>query len=158
MKCPFCNSEESRVTDKRETEDSIVTRRRRECQSCGKRFTTYERIENIELTVVKKDGRRQQFDRIKVLSGILHACEKRPIPRKNMEDVVDKIEAELKAREKTEITSKEIGDVVIKYLRNLDKVAYIRFASVYQEFADIESFQKELDKLKRIKEVIKEES
>lgn len=158
MKCPFCNSEESRVTDKRETEDSIVTRRRRECQSCGKRFTTYERIENIELTVVKKDGRRQQFDRIKVLSGILHACEKRPIPRKNMEDVVDKIEAELKAREKTEITSKEIGDVVIKHLRNLDKVAYIRFASVYQEFADIESFQKELDKLKRIKEVIKEES
>jgi len=156
MKCPFCGSEENRVTDKRETEDFLVTRRRRECSSCGKRFTTYERVETVELTVVKKDGRRQQFDKNKILSGILHACEKRPIPRKEMDELVDRIEAELKSGEKTEISSKEVGEIVVKHLQKLDKVAYIRFASVYKEFTDIKSFEKELNKLKRIKEVMTE--
>ncbi|MBU0530370.1 MAG: transcriptional regulator NrdR [Candidatus Aenigmatarchaeota archaeon] len=156
MKCPYCGSEDSRVTDKRDTEDSLVTRRRRECQSCGKRFTTYERVETVELTVMKKDGRRQQFDKSKILSGLLHACEKRPISRKVIDDLVDKIETELKGGEKKEISSKEIGDLVIRNLRKIDKVAYIRFASVYREFEDIDSFQKELNKLKKIKEVMKE--
>jgi len=156
MKCPFCGSEETKVRDKRETEDSIVTRRRRECLSCGKRFTTYERIETVEITVVKKDGRREHFDRNKMLTGLLHACEKRPISRKSIEELVEKMEAEVKALDTTEVNSKDIGEIVIKHLRKLDKVAYIRFASVYKEFEDIESFQKELNKIKKIKEVMKE--
>ncbi len=148
MKCPFCASTESKVVDKRETESDQVTRRRRECLSCKKRYTTYERLETIALTVVKKGNVRMQFDREKLLKGILKACEKRPIPRETIEKSVDEIEGELKTLDVSEVESKKIGKLVIKKLKKLDKIAYIRFASVYKDFKDIEEFEKELQKLK----------
>ena len=147
MNCPYCTHPENRVTDKRETGDFDVTRRRRECLKCNKRFTTYERIETLELTVVKKDGKRENFDRQKVLSGMLRACEKRPIPRERIEKIADDIEARLRIHRKTEIDSSFIGELVMKKLRKLDNVAYIRFASVYREFTDLESFREELKKM-----------
>ena len=149
MRCPYCNKEENKVMDKRETEDGKVTRRRRECLKCKKRFTTYERIEEFGLVVVKKDGTREQYDRQKLRSGILKSCEKLPIPTEKIDKLVDEIEAELKSKETTEIKSKEIGNLAIKRLKKLDKVAYIRFASVYQEFADLKEFEEELHKLLR---------
>jgi len=149
MKCPYCGSNETKVTDKRETENIEVTRRRRECLDCEKRFTTYERIELVELTVVKKDGRREQFDRSKLLSGILRACEKRPVARQRVEDIVSDVEGELRNKDSTEVSSKEIGELVMTRLEKLDTVAYIRFASVYREFADVESFERAARELKR---------
>ena len=148
MKCPYCNSEESKVVDKRDNPEVNITRRRREClnDKCIKRFTTYERVENLELTVVKKDGRREPFDRQKVVNGLLKACEKRPVPREAIEKAVDEIEAKLRNHQSTEISSKVIGDLTMKKLMKLDKVAYIRFASVYREFSDIESFLREAEK------------
>ncbi|RJQ17607.1 transcriptional repressor NrdR [Candidatus Woesearchaeota archaeon] len=145
MKCPYCSHSETKVLDSRDSDD--LTRRRRECLQCEKRFTTYERIENVELTVIKKDGKRQQFDRNKIVNGFLKACEKRPITREAIEQTVDAIEKELRQLESVEIPSKEIGELVMKYLNKLDKVAYIRFASVYREFTDLETFEKELKKL-----------
>lgn len=147
MKCPFCGSLESKVVDKRETEEDIATRRRRECLSCNKRYTTYERLETLPLTIVKKDGTRERFDRAKIVNGMLKACEKRPVQREAIEKVTDEIEAELKSADATEIESKKIGQLVVKKLKRLDKIAYIRFASVYKEFQDIEEFDKELHKL-----------
>jgi transcriptional repressor NrdR len=147
MKCPFCGSLESKVVDKRETEGDVATRRRRECLKCGKRYTTYERLETLSLTIVKKDKTREQFDRAKVIKGLLKACEKRPVPRDDIEKVVDEVEAELKAMEATEIESKKLGELVMKKLKKLDKIAYIRFASVYKDFKDIDEFDKELHKL-----------
>lgn len=151
MKCPFCASPESKVVDKRDTDGAIATRRRRECLSCGKRYTTYERLETLPITVVKKDKTREQFDREKLIGGMLKACEKRPVSRDQVERVVDEIEAELKNAEATEIDSKLIGELAIKKLKKIDKVAYIRFASVYKDFKDIDDFAKELDKLTKKK-------
>ncbi len=145
MNCPYCSNKEHRVVDKREANEA--TRRRRECLRCEKRFTTYERIEPFDLVVVKKDGRREPFNRDKVRSGMIKACEKRPIPQESIAKAVDEIEAELRKEEKKEVCSSHVGELVMRKLRKLDKVAYIRFASVYREFADLASFQDELRKL-----------
>jgi transcriptional repressor NrdR len=149
VKCPYCAGESSKVIDKRDAHDVGHIRRRRECLNlkCGKRFTTYERVENLDLTIVKKNGSRESFDRNKVLSGMLKACEKRPIPRESIEKVVSEIEASLRAYQSTEIDSKVIGEMIIRKLRSMDKVAYIRFASVYKEFDDLDSFKAEMEKL-----------
>jgi transcriptional repressor NrdR len=147
MKCPFCGKNESKVVDKRDTEGEAATRRRRECLSCQKRFTTYERLETLPITIVKKNGTREQFDRSKLVGGLLKAFEKRPASREEIENIANEIEAEIKAGDATEIQSKDIGDMIIRKLKKIDKVAYIRFASVYKDFQDIEEFAKELDKL-----------
>jgi len=148
VRCPYCGSEENRVIDKRDNPEPNITRRRRECldRKCTKRFTTYERVETLELTVVKKDGRREQFDREKILSGLRKACEKRPVPRERIENAVSDIEFKLRNHHSTEIDSKVIGNLVMRKLKGLDQVAYIRFASVYREFSDIEAFVKEAEK------------
>jgi len=145
MQCVFCGNE-TKVLDKRTTSD--VTRRRRECLKCKKRFTTYERAD-ISLAVVKKDGRREPFSREKVLSGILKACEKRPVSRQQIEEIVDGIENELR-KISDEVPSKKIGELVMKHLKKLDKVAYIRFASVYRSFDDITLFTEEVKSLKKV--------
>ena len=144
MKCPFCGFNSTKVSDKRETEDFAVTRRRRECEKCGKRFTTYERVENLDLVIIKKDGKREQFDRDKLKRGILKSCEKRHIPVEKIENIVEKIENKLKLSKKKEISSNYIGEQVMKALKKLDNVAYVRFASVYKEFKDVNDFKKEL--------------
>ncbi len=143
MKCPYCHHEETKVIDKRETEESLATRRRRECLSCEKRFTTYERIET-DLIVIKKDNRREKFSREKIKSGILKAIEKRPISIEQVDQIIDNIEATLKSKNSSEISSSLIGELVMKKLKLLDKVAYIRFASVYREFEDPSSFLEEI--------------
>ncbi|MBW3012229.1 transcriptional regulator NrdR [Candidatus Woesearchaeota archaeon] len=147
MKCPYCTSVDSKVVDKRETGEEDITRRRRECLACSKRFTTYERVELIDLVILKKDGRKEEFDRNKVISGLKKACEKRNVSNERIEQIADEIESKIKALETTEVDSKVIGELVMKYLRKLDKVAYIRFASVYRDFADVEEFKTELEKL-----------
>ncbi len=147
MNCPYCGCEETKVLDSRDAEGEN-TRRRRECEKCGKRFTTYERVELVELWVNKKDGRREKFDRAKVLRGVEHSCEKRPVSHDAIEKVVDEVERELRLKESTEVPSVLIGELVMNRLRDLDKVAYIRYASVYHEFQDLESFERELDQLK----------
>ena len=147
MRCPFCASRETRVLDKRDSEEVASTRRRRECLSCGGRFTTYERPEIATLMVVKKDGRRQPFDRAKLRSSVQTACAKRPISAETIERLVDQIETTLRSRDVLEVSSSVIGDLVVEKLRALDQVAYIRFASVYRAFADISSFEDELRKL-----------
>ncbi len=144
MKCPYCSYFDTAVLDSRETEDLESIRRRRECLKCGKRFTTYERIDMINLVVLKKDGRREQFDRKKLLNGFMKATEKRPISMDLIEKVVSEIETELRKKDSIEIPSHEIGEIVMRKLRTLDKVAYIRFASVYRSFEDLESFEREL--------------
>ena len=146
MKCPFCFAE-TRVVDKRESGELGANRRRRECLRCGKRFTTYERIETPSLSVIKKDGRIEEFNREKLKAGIASACQKRPISNEDIENVIDGVETELRKKDSTDIKTKIIGDLVMKKLKSLDKVAYIRFASVYREFTDLESFEKELEKL-----------
>ncbi len=146
MQCPYCSHEETKVVDKRETDSLEVTRRRRECLKCEKRFTTYERVE-IDLRVIKKDGRRESFSRDKVKNGILKACEKRPVTAEQIESAIDKIESALRGRPSDEIKSAVIGELVSKELKKLDKVAYIRFASVYKDFEDIESFAEEVEQL-----------
>lgn len=147
MKCPYCAHGETRVVDKREV-DEEATRRRRECGTCGKRFTTYERIESIDLTVIKRDGSREPFMREKVFNGIKKACEKRPITEDDIDRLVDDIERALRRRKSTEVPSKDIGDLVLKKLKRLDEVAYIRFASVYQAFETAKAFEKEVAVLK----------
>jgi transcriptional repressor NrdR len=146
MKCPYCKYIETKVLESRDSED-FITRRRRECLKCKKRFTTYERIEPIELTVIKKGGKREAFDKNKVLAGLLKACEKRPVARDILEKTADEIEIELRNLNLKEIPSKMIGKEVLKRLKKIDKVAYIRFCSVYMEFANLEMFEKELKKL-----------
>ena len=147
MKCPYCNYEETQVIDTRETENLEATRRRRECLKCNKRFTTYERVEEADIIVVKKDGKRERFERQKLLNGILKACEKRSIPLEKVEKLVDEVESDLRKRDSVEVDSKVIGEIAMKKLKTLDKVAYIRFASVYREFEDIERFEEEVEKL-----------
>ena len=149
MKCPYCGYDETKVIETREVGDTGVIRRRRACLSCEKRFTTYERVEGLDIYVIKKDGSREKFDREKVKRGIMKACEKRPISIEEVERVVEEIENEIRRKDSVEVTSREIGRLVMKKLRKLDHVAYIRFASVYKEFKDIESFEKELKRLKR---------
>lgn len=140
MKCPYCKNETTNVVDSREVMEKDVTRRRRECEKCGRRFTTYERAEIEEITVIKRNNTRQQFDRNKVLNGIMKACEKREISRSVMEEIVDRIESRIRSRNSMEITSREIGNMVVKELQKLDPVAYIRFASVYENFGSPEEF------------------
>ena len=147
MQCPYCNQHETRVLDKRETADMIATRRRRECLRCKKRFTTYERIEMVELMVIKKNGTRERFNRDKLFQGIVRACEKRPVTRAQIDRIVDEVEIELRNRDSTEVESRIIGELVMSKLKSIDKVSYIRVSSVYREFADIRSFQNELRRL-----------
>ncbi len=144
MICPFCGNTRTRVVDKREISKGSVTRRRRECLECGKRFTTYERMEPLELYIIKKDGRREPYDRQKLRTGMLKACEKRPISPETINKITDKIEDELRRLKSVEVAGTIVGEKVMRELKELDKVAYIRFASVYREFADITDFQEEL--------------
>ena len=147
MKCPFCSDMENKVIDSRLTKEGLEIRRRRECLGCKKRFTTYERIEEILPMVVKKDGRREPFDRMKILTGIKKACEKRPIGIETMEEILDKIEHELHESDAKEISGDSIGEKVMMALQDLDEVAYVRFASVYRSFRDISEFMDELQGL-----------
>lgn len=147
MKCPYCSSLSDRVVDSRESREGSVVRRRRECLGCGRRFTTYERIDEIPQMVVKKDGGRERFDRNKVLTGLLKACEKRPISLNQLEEVVDKVEKYVQENADGETTTREIGRIVMAELKNLDKVAYLRFASVYLEFDDVSQFMTEINGL-----------
>ena len=151
MKCPFCGNDEDKVVDSRPTDEGLSIRRRRECTKCGSRFTTYEKIETVPLMVVKKDGTRQAFDRNKILNGIVKACEKRPVSIQQIEKLVDSIEAQLYNSMKKEITSNEIGEILMSELKRLDQVAYVRFASVYREFKDIDTFMEELSKIMKEK-------
>jgi len=147
MRCPFCGFAESRVLDSRPTVESNSIRRRRECIGCERRFTTYERVDELPLVVVKKDGRREAFNRQKLLQGLLKACQKRPVPTEKLEAVVEGIERDLRNTMETEVKSSYIGELVMNSLRGLDEVAYVRFASVYREFKDAESFMEELKNL-----------
>jgi|TARA_Y100000310_G_C20259285_1_gene612878 transcriptional repressor NrdR len=149
MKCPYCNHEETQVIDSRDTENLETMRRRRECSKCKKRFTTYERVEEADIVVVKKDGKRERFERQKLINGILKACEKRQIPLEKIEKLVDAVESDLRKRDSVEVESKTIGRLAMRRLRTLDKVAFLRFASVYLEFEDIARFEEELDKLQK---------
>ncbi len=148
MKCPFCSAPDTKVIETRLTESDGSIRRRRECEKCGNRFTTFERLETTPIAVIKKDNTRQPFDRNKILSGLIRACIKRNIPAATLEEIVADIESEIRNFHSNEISSREIGDIVLKKLKNLDKVAYIRFASVYKQFDSIEQFTKELSELK----------
>lgn len=149
MKCPYCHNPETKVVDKRPTPKGEATRRRRECLSCKKRFTTYERVETVNIIIIKKDGNREQFDKQKLEKGILRACEKRPIPYEKIQKIIDSIEAELRNKKNTEVKSSVIGNIVMRKLKSLDKVAYIRFASVYRDFRDLDSFKEELKRLEK---------
>lgn len=144
MKCPYCGNQDTRVIDSRPAEDNNSIRRRRSCDECGKRFTTYEKVETIPLIVIKKDNNREQYDRSKIESGILSACYKRPVPAEEIKKVVDAIELEIVNREEKEIPSSQIGEIVMDKLKALDPVAYVRFASVYREFKDVNTFMDEL--------------
>lgn len=150
MQCPYCAKEQNKVIDTRESDETI--RRRRQCLSCGKRFTTYERIAQTGLMVIKQDSRREAFDRQKLLSGIVKACAKRPVPMEAIEAIVDEIEMELHALGKSEVDSQKIGQLVMERLRMLDDVAYVRFASVYRRFADLDSLAIEIQRLKEKKQ------
>ncbi len=147
MHCPFCNNPQDKVLDSRERKDGSVVRRRRQCLSCKRRFTTYERIEDIPAMVVKKDNRRELFNRNKILEGLLTACSKRPVSATMLEEIVDEIEQRLYESPGKEMSSHEIGELVIKRLHSLDEVAYVRFASVYRQFKDINQFMTELKDL-----------
>lgn len=147
MKCPFCSSDNTRVIDSRPADDNSSIRRRRLCDGCGKRFTTYEKVETIPLIVIKKDDNREQYDRSKIEAGILRACHKRPISAGQINDLVDEIETEIFNKEEKEISSSQIGEIVMDKLKNLEAVAYVRFASVYREFKDVNTFMNELKKI-----------
>ena len=149
MRCPFCGYEESKVIGSRPTDEGERIRRRRECISCGNRFTTYEIIEKVPLVVVKKDKSRQVFDREKIFNGMIRACEKRPVPIEVIDKAIDEIELELQNSLDREVTSVRIGELVMEKLKNIDEVAYVRFASVYRQFKDINTFMSELEKLLR---------
>ena len=140
MKCPFCSHLEDKVVDSRESKEGEVIRRRRECLSCGKRFTSYERIDQIPHLVVKKDGRRERFDREKVMAGLLKACEKRPVSVKSLETIVERVEAMMHESPDREVAAEQIGEFLMDSLRDLDKVAFVRFASVYRDFKDVDQF------------------
>ena len=150
MKCPFCGFAQDRVVDSREIDDSAAVRRRRECDRCSRRFTTYERIDQIPAMVVKKDGRRERFDRQKILTGLRHASEKRPIAMRDLEALVDAAEAFLTDAPDRERTTAQLGELIMDGLKKLDTVAYIRFASVYREFKDVAEFREELERIGRV--------
>ncbi len=152
MKCPYCATLGDKVVDSRESKEGEVIRRRRECLECGKRFTSYERIDEIPYMVVKKDGTRERFDRQKLVNGLLKACEKRPVSLKSVEAIADRVESTLQDRAEREIGTVEIGAFVMEELKKLDKVAYVRFASVYRHFRDIGEFMSELKDLLNVKE------
>lgn len=145
MKCPYCGNSETDVVETRDTEGA--TRRRRGCKQCEKRFTTYERVENIDLVVIKKDGRREKFDREKLRRGLIKSTEKRPISNETIGEILNEIEQELRSKDTTEISSRTIGNIVLRKFKKLDKVAYIRFASVYLDFEDLRDFEKIIEKL-----------
>ncbi len=147
MRCPYCSYSESKVIDSRPAEEGTTIRRRRECLSCGKRFTTYEIMERLPLLVIKRDGSRQSFDRMKVINGMVKACEKRPVSADEIERVADEIEQELQSSLEREVSSTQIGEMIMDRLKDLDQVAYVRFASVYRQFKDINTFLEELNKL-----------
>ena len=147
MKCPYCGSADSEVVETRASEDVDTIRRRRECLKCEKRFTTYERIENVNLVVIKKDGKREQFDRDKLKSGIIRSCEKTKVSMEAIEKIVTEVERELRGADSVEVESKKIGQMVAIKLKKIDKVAYIRFSSVFKRFVDVEDFEKEVKRL-----------
>lgn len=147
MKCPYCSNDSSRVIDSRPADDNNSIRRRRVCDTCGKRFTTYEKVETIPLIVIKKDNNREQYDRAKIEAGILRACHKRPVSADQINQLVDEIETEIFNREEKEISSSKIGEIVMDKLKDLEAVAYVRFASVYREFKDVNTFMDELKKI-----------
>ena len=147
MKCPFCNQDDTRVVDSRQVDDNSSIRRRRMCDACGKRFTTYEKVETIPLIVIKKDQNREQYDRRKIENGVIRACYKRPISAQQITKFVDQIENQVFGREEREVSSEVIGELVMDQLKDLDPVAYVRFASVYREFKDVNTFMDELKKL-----------
>lgn len=147
MRCPFCENPDTKVIDSRPTEEGHAIRRRRECDNCNKRFTTYEKVEEMLLMVVKKDGRREVFDRSKILNGIIKACEKRPVPMLEIEKVVNEIERGLNNLMEKEVQSEFIGELIMEQLKKLDEVAYVRFASVYRQFTDVNTFVSEIEKL-----------
>lgn len=147
MKCPYCGMEDSKVIDSRSTEEGVAIRRRRECLNCNKRFTTYEKVENVPIMVIKKDRSRQPFDRNKILNGLKRACEKRPISIGEIENIVYEIETAIYNSLEREISTEDIGEMLIEKLRRLDQVAFVRFASVYRDFQDVETFRHEIDKI-----------
>ncbi|MDO5015203.1 MAG: transcriptional regulator NrdR [Clostridia bacterium] len=152
MKCPFCSNDDSKVIDSRPTEEGAKIRRRRECTKCGQRFTTYEIVESVPLIVIKKDNSREPFDREKLFRGIMAACEKRPVSAQKMDEVVNNIESKLQNSLEREVRSAVIGELVMEALKDLDEVAYVRFASVYRHFSDIDTFMEEIVKLKNKKD------
>ena len=147
MQCPYCDNQDTRVIDSRLSEGKDAIRRRRECVSCEKRFTTYERREPLRLVVIKRDGSREPFDRAKLHEGLMKACAKRPVPEEEIEYIVDEIEAELRERRRHEVTSRRLGDMALVRLRRLDMVSYLRFASVYRQYTDVDQFRSELMRL-----------
>ena len=152
MKCPFCGHLHDKVVDSRESKDGDAIRRRRQCLHCKRRFTSYERIDEIPTVVVKKDGRRERFDRQKVLAGVLKACEKRPVSMSQLETIADNAEAMVQESTEREVSTRAIGEMIMNELKNLDKVAYVRFASVYLDFKDVQEFMSELKDLLRTRE------
>ncbi|AYD41429.1 transcriptional repressor NrdR [Clostridium fermenticellae] len=147
MKCPYCGYSESKVVDSRSTEDNMAIRRRRECLKCNKRYTTYEKIENIPILVIKKNMNREYFDRNKIINGLIKACQKRPVSRKEIENVAYKIEKRISNNMTTEISSKDIGEMIMESLKDLDEISYVRFASVYRQFKDVNTFMEEIKNL-----------
>lgn len=147
MKCPYCSNPDTRVVDSRPAEDGTSIRRRRSCDSCGKRFTTYEKVETIPLIIIKKDNTREQYSRMKIENGVIRACYKRPVPAEEIERMIDRIETEVFSLEEKEIPSHVIGEMVMDGLKDLDEVAYVRFASVYREFKDVNTFMDEIKKI-----------
>ena len=147
MKCPYCGYSDSKVIDSRPADDGTTIRRRRECLDCQKRFTTFEIIERMPLVVIKRDGSRQSFDRVKIINGLVRACEKRPVSMSQIEAVADEVEQELRGRLESEVQSERIGEMVMQRLKSLDEISYVRFASVYRSFKDIQTFMEELAKI-----------
>lgn len=147
MRCPKCNFDETKVLDSRQTDDGFKIRRRRECISCGQRFTTYEKIEEMQLLVIKRNGNRQGYNRDKIINGLIRACEKRPISLSQIENIAENVEKQLYNNFQTEVSTEQIGEIVMNELKNLDDVAYVRFASVYKQFKDINTFMEELKRI-----------
>lgn len=147
MRCPKCNFDETKVLDSRQTDDGFKIRRRRECISCGQRFTTYEKIEEMQLLVIKRDGNRQGYNRDKIINGLIRACEKRPISLSQIENIAENVEKQLYNNFQTEVSTEQIGEIVMNELKNIDDVAYVRFASVYKQFKDINTFMEELKRI-----------
>ncbi|WP_297631794.1 transcriptional regulator NrdR [uncultured Clostridium sp.] len=147
MRCPFCSYNESKVVDSRSTDDNSTIRRRRECSNCGKRYTTYEKIEDIPMLVIKKDSTRENFNKEKIVNGLIIACQKRPVSRKQIEGIAEEIEKKISNKMITEIPSQKIGEMVMEILKNIDEISYVRFASVYRQFKDINTFMEEINSL-----------